>query len=229
MSYSYLEFKEQLELYAEDGYREFAKKISLSKRPVLGVRIPLIRKVVNAMPRESYEEFLAVKPVTIEEVLARGMIIDKLSYGEMLEWFDSQVSYIDDWSACDIFCAGLRKVVRGHLDEFLENKVKVLVVDSREFAVLVGLVILKTSYVEPKYLELIFETVDGLASRDEYYVKMAIAWLVSECFIKYPDETLEYFKVANLPEWTFNKTISKICDSYRVSGEMKKTLRGMRK
>ena len=229
MSYSYQELVKQLSLHAEDEYREFAERITLSKRPVLGVRIPLIRKVVNAVPRESYEELLLVRPVTIEEVLARGMIIGRLPYGEMLEWFGSQVSYIDDWSTCDIFCAGLRKVVRGHLDEFLENKVKGLVVDSREFAVRVGLVILKTSYVESKYLEYVFGVSDDLASRDEYYVKMAIAWLVSECFIKYPDETLEYLKAAKLPEWTFNKTISKICDSYRVSGEMKKILMGMRK
>lgn len=221
--------REQLALYAEDEYREFAKKITPSERPFLGVRIPLIRKVVNAVPRDCYEEILMAEPVTIEEVLARGMIIGKMPYDEMLKWFDSQVFYIDDWSTCDIFCTGLRRTVRGHLDEFLNSKVKGLVVDAWEFRARVGLVILKTSYVEPKYLDLIFGTVDDSASRDEYYVKMAIAWLLSECFIKYPDETLEYLKVAKLPKWTFNKTISKICDSYRVSGEMKKKLREMRK
>ena len=229
MSYSYQELVGQLSLHAEDGYREFAKKISLSKRPVLGVRIPLIRKLANAVPREYYEEFLAVEPVTIEEVLVRGMIIDKLPYEEMLEWFDSQVLYIDDWSTCDIFCTGLRKMVRGHLDEFLESKVRGLVVDSREFATRVGLVILKTSYMESKYLELIFGFCDDLVLRDEYYVKMAIAWLLSECFIKFPNETMSYLKVTKLPKRTFNKTVSKICDSYRVKGETKEMLRRMRK
>lgn len=219
----------QLAFYAEDEYREFARKITPSKRPFLGVRIPLIRKVANTVPRKDYEELLMAKPVALEEVLVRGMIICKLPYDEMLKWFDSQVLYIDDWSTCDVFCAGLRRVVRGHLDEFLESKVKGLVIDPREFAVRVGIVILKTSYVKQKYLEPIFEVVEDLALRDEYYVKMAIAWLIAECFIKYPDETLEYLKVTKLSKWTFNKTISKICDSYRVSGEMKKMLRGIRK
>ena len=86
MSYSYQELVKQFSLHAEDEYREFAERITLSKRPVLGVRIPLIRKVVNAVPRESYEELLSTRPVTIEEVLARGMIIGKLPYEEMLKW-----------------------------------------------------------------------------------------------------------------------------------------------
>ena len=66
-------------------------------------------------------------------------------------------------------------------------------------------------------------------AREEYYVRMAIAWLVAECFIKYPEITLGYLKVSQLPKWTFNKAISKICDSYRVDEEMKEIVRGLRK
>ena len=92
-----------------------------------------------------------------------------------------------------------------------------------------GLVILKCAYVEPDYLSLIFDRVERLASKEEYYIRMAIAWLLAECFIKFPEETLSYLKVSKLPKWTFNKTISKICDSYRVDDEMKNLLRKMRK
>lgn len=45
----------------------------------------------------------------------------------------------------------------------------------------------------------------------------------------YADETLGYLRVSRLPVWTFNKTISKICDSYRVEAGVKDILRKMRK
>ena len=79
------------------------------------------------------------------------------------------------------------------------------------------------------YFAVIFGVAERLAEREEYYVRMAIAWLVAECFIKFPDEALGYLRVSGLPSWTFNKAISKICDSYRVSDEMKEVVRGMRR
>ena len=78
------------------------------------------------------------------------------------------------------------------------------------------------------YLNVIFERVEKIASREEYYIRMALAWLLSECFIKFPAATAGYLVVSHLPKWTFNKTISKICDSYRVDDETKKMLKKMR-
>jgi len=58
---------------------------------------------------------------------------------------------------------------------------------------------------------------------------MAIAWLLAECFIKYPKETDDYLTKSKINNFTFNKTISKICDSYRVSKEEKERLKSMRR
>ena len=224
MMRDYKEFQEELGKYADDEYRVFAMKGIPCERPFVGVRIPNVRKVVDLIPREKYEEFLKVKPVAIEEVLARGMIICKMSYEEMLKYFDSQVGYIDNWCACDIFCSGLRKVIKKHQEEFLEKKVEKLLKSKDEYDVRVGLVILKSSYVDFDYLNVIFDRVEGLVEREEYYIRMAIAWLLSECFIKFPAATTGYMLASHLPKWTFNKTISKICDSYRVDDETKKML-----
>ena len=88
---------------------------------------------------------------------------------------------------------------------------------------------MKCYYVDFDYLAVIFGVVERLAEREEYYVRMAIAWLLAECFIKFPDETMSYLAVSHLPKWTYNKTISKICDSLRVDEGIKVILRGMRK
>ena len=225
---TYDELRTALAFDAEDEYRRFCMQGIPCERPFIGVRIPIIRRIVDTVAPESYVDILAVQPVAIEEVIARGVLIDKLPYAEMLKYFDSQIDYIDNWCTCDIFCSAL-KVVKKHKAEVFENKIEKLLDDKREFAVRVGVVLLKAYYVEFDYLNVIFDRVEKLCGREEYYIRMGLAWLVAECFIKFPDETLAYLEVSKLPKWTFNKTISKICDSYRVDAEMKELLRKMRK
>lgn len=226
---SYREFRTALANESDDKYRGFTMKGVPSERPFIGVRIPKIREIVTRVPIEKVADFIEEEPIAIEEVLARGMLISRLSYEKMLDWFDSQIRYIDNWCCCDIFCTELRGLIKKHRQEFLELKIEPLLRDSSEFSTRVGLVLLKSHYVDFDYLNLIFDKVEMLAKREEYYVRMAIAWLVAECFIKYPEDTFAYLKVSKLPKWTYNKTISKICDSYRVESEDKAVLRKMRK
>lgn len=225
----YTDFRTKLVSLADESYREFSMKGIPCERPFLGVRIPNIRKLVADISPEDFGEFLRVEPVAIEEVIARGFVIARLSYEEMVEVFDSQVGLLDNWCTVDTFIAALRKSVKEHEADFLERKVEGLLISTDEFATRAGLVALLDFYVKADYLQLIFDRVERLKERQEYYVRMAIAWLVAECFIKFPDEIFSYLKVSGLDKWTFNKAISKICDSYRVDEEVKEVVRGMRK
>ena len=229
MILDYEELKTELSKLADDEYREFVMKICPSERPFLGVRVPQIRDIARQVPASEISEFLKVQPVGYEEVLARGFLISRLPFDEMVRWFDSQVDCIDDWSTCDTFCSAVGKVIKKNRAAFFDAKMDDLLSDSREFAVRVGLVLLKVAYVDDDYLQVIFNRVSGLASRDEYYIRMGIAWLLCDCFIKYPTATTSFMLSSKLPKWTYNKTISKICDSYRVDEETKGLLRKMRR
>ena len=147
----------------------------------------------------------------------------------MIKLFDSQIELLDNWCTVDTFCAALRKTIKKHEAEFLNQKVEKLLKAKNEFAVRFGIVSLLDFYVKPDYLFLIYDRVETLRNRDEYYIKMALAWLLAECFIKFPDETMPYLKVSKLEPWTFNKTLSKICDSYRVDPETKTLIKTLRK
>ena len=142
---NYKELRSQLAFNADEKYRDFTMKGVPSDRPFIGVRIPIIREIVSRVPKEKISEFIKVEPVAIEEVLARGMLICRLNYDEMLARFDSQVSYIDNWCTCDIFCAGVSKSIKKHRAEFLEQKIDKLIDSKEEFPVRVGLVLLKAS------------------------------------------------------------------------------------
>ena len=244
----YSEFRTKLTTLADENYRNFSMKSIPCKRPFLGVRIPEIRKLIKEIPPEKYADFLEVSPVAIEEVLARGFLIARLDYETMLKYFDSQVELLDNWCTVDTFVVALRKPVKNHETDFLEKKVKPLLKSKKEFVLRTDLVCLLDFYVKPEYLELIFSYADKINSRilvekssdsnksgspkpgeSNYYVKMALAWLLAECFIKYPDKTYAYFTTAKLDKWTHNKAISKVCDSYRISSEVKSTLKSLRK
>ena len=58
----------------------------------------------------------------------------------------------------------------------------------------------------------------------EYYVQMSVAWLISICYIKYPSITIKYIMNNKLDDFTHNKAIQKIRESYRVSKEDKEHL-----
>ena len=61
-------------------------------------------------------------------------------------------------------------------------------------------------------------------SRGEYYIDMAIAWLISVAYVKFPGQTEALLKDNELNDFTQNKAIQKIRESYRVSREDKTRL-----
>lgn len=222
-------FRTKLISIADNDYREFVTRGIPCERPILGARIPEIRKLVKEVPLEDFDGFLQETPIALEEVLARGFLIARLSYEEMLKCFDSQIKFLDNWCTVDTFVASFRKAIKHHELDFLDRKVEPLLKSKNEFAIRAGLVCLLDFYVDFDHLFLIFDRLEYLKEHDEYYVKMSLAWLLAECFIKYPDETFIYLQYSNLPKWTFNKAISKICDSRRIVPENKTKLKQLRK
>lgn len=225
----YADFRTKLASLSDDEYRKFCMCGIPCDRQFIGVRIPEIRKLVNNIPKESIDDFIKAKPVAIEEVIARSFAIARLPYDKMIKVFDSHIEFLDNWCTVDTFCAALRKTIKKHEAEFLNQKVEKLLKAKNEFAVRFGIVSLLDFYVKPDYLFLIYDRIEALKNRDEYYIKMALAWLLAECFIKFPDETFSYLKSSSLEPWTFNKAISKICDSYRVEPELKEAVKKLRK
>lgn len=82
-------------------------------------------------------------------------------------------------------------------------------------------------YVEEDYVELVLSNLDKI-KHDGYYVKMAVAWAISICYVKFSETTLNYLKENNLDYFTYNKSLQKICESLKVSKEEKNIIRGMK-
>jgi 3-methyladenine DNA glycosylase AlkD len=50
---------------------------------------------------------------------------------------------------------------------------------------------------------------------------MAAAWLLSMCYIKFPNETTVYLQKSKLDDYTYNKSIQKITESNKIDKETK--------
>ena len=83
-------------------------------------------------------------------------------------------------------------------------------------------------FINSKNLSRIYDILNKINS-DKFYINMAEAWLVCELYVKFPKETFNFIKNNNLNKFTQNKSISKICDSYRVSKEEKEVLKKNKK
>ncbi len=66
---------------------------------------------------------------------------------------------------------------------------------------------------------------------DKQYIKEKIfeAWAISICYIKYPEKTMKYLKSNELDDFTYNKTLQKIIESYRVNKDEKNIIRNMKR
>ena len=131
---------------------------------------------------------------------------------------------LDSWCLVDTFCNSL-KFIKSNKEKYWDF-IKRLIDSDNEFIIRTGYVMILNYYLEDKYIDEVINFC--LKSSDFYYVNMAIAWLISEIFIKYPERIEELLKTKKLCEFVQNKAIDKINDSYRVLKEIKVRLRELK-
>ena len=91
-------------------------------------------------------------------------------------------------------------------------------------------VMLMDYYLEDEDIDETLDMLDGL-KHDSYYCKMGVAWAVATAMAKQREKTWEYMMQGNntLDDWTYNKAIQKMIESYRISDEDKELLRQMKR
>ena len=103
--------------------------------------------------------------------------------------------------------------------DFLEKYIK----SDKEYEIRFALVMYLEYFMTEEFIEAIFERIENITNK-EYYVQMAIAWLISIAYIKQKERTIIYIQKNSLDKFTQNKAIQKIRESYRVSKEEKESL-----
>ena len=223
------EIREKILELADEKYKEFHSGLCPNTNNIVGVRVPVLRNYAKELTKKDFREYLKnAKDEYYEEVMLQGMVIGlaKMELEERLEYITNFVPKIDNWAVCDVSCAGFKfaKKYQSEVWEFLKPYLE----SDKEFEIRFGVVMLLDFYITEEYIDKVLEILNKI-QHEGYYVKMAVAWAISICYIKFPIETMKLLQENKLDDFTYNKALQKIIESYRVSEEEKKTIKAMKR
>ncbi len=222
-------FIERLYNLQDLKYKEFHSKL-INTNSLIGVRTPELKKIAKEISKGDYEEFFKNNTHKFyEENLVHGFVLGylKVDFNDLKKYIDDFLPYIDNWAVCDMTASNLKIFNKSDLKQICFNEIKKYIYDCNPWINRFGYVLLLDYFIQEDYIDEIYKLCENY--KDEYYVKMSIAWLLSICYIKFKEKTLNFIKQNKLDAWTHNKTIQKIIESNRVSKYEKQLLKGFKR
>ncbi len=223
------EIRQELLALAEPTFQKFSAALIPGCENLLGVRIPQLRRIAQRLVREGKADYVTkAQDIYFEETMLQGLIIGnmKADVQDVLPLCEFFIPKVCNWSLCDSFCAEL-KIVKQHKElfwDFLQPYAR----SSKAYDIRVAVVLCLQYYREERYLEDLFALFCSIKHED-YYVKMAVAWAISMCFVSFPERTMTFLKKALLDDFTYNKSLQKIRESLKVDKETKEVIKKMKR
>ena len=219
-----------LELQNEE-YKKFNKKLCPDTNlKMLGIKIPVLRTIAKEIAKIRPKEYLQnVENEYFEEVILEGLVIaySKMQIEEKLELIKNFIPKIDSWAINDTFCPTLK--IKDSEKEAVWDFLQPYLQSDKEFEVRFAVIMMLDYYITDEYVDKVIKKLDQIKN-DGYYAKMAVAWTLAEIGIKYNEKAMKYLKNQNnLDKFTYNKTLQKLRESYRISPEQKEELKKMKK
>ena len=225
-----MDIRQRLINESEKDFQKFSASLIPNINNVLGVRLPKLRKIAKEIYKSGdWQEFINRSDFEyMEEVMLQGMVIGfiKQPPEKLLQLVKNFIPQIDNWAVCDTFCNSIKFVSdnKNLVWEFIQPYFK----SKNEYDIRFAYVILLSYYIDIEFIDRVFKLIDEFKD-ERYYTKMAAAWALSICYIKFPEKTLDYLNNSNLDNWTFNKSIQKICESLRVDKQTKNMLKYLKR
>lgn len=214
---------------SDEKYRKFSASLLPDVDNILGVRLPELRKLAKKIAKDDWRNFINVSDGRyFEEIMLQGMVIGyaKMDIEERLKYITEFIPKINNWSLCDSFCNGL-KFTKDNMERIFEF-IKPYLLSQKEFEVRFAVVMILDFYINERYINEILKLFDTV-KHSGYYVKMAVAWAISICYVKFPNETMKYLRNNTLDDFTYNKSLQKITESLRVDKSAKELIRSMKR
>lgn len=219
-----------LEANIDEKYQQFSRKLIPDTPDILGVRSPILRQLVREIKLSDFRPFLASVPENHEQRMLYAMLLGEcardIALDELLDLIEEFVPHINNWAVCDSLCSSL-KIASKNQEQFRPLIEKYLSSD-REFELRFAVVMLMCHYIDQRYLDLVLESYNTIRS-SHYYVRMGVAWGLSNFVIRFPERAVSFFETDTLDTWTHNKAIQKCRESFRVSDELKNELKKLKR
>lgn len=219
--------REELLALADPRYREFTASLIPGVGELLGIRIPLLRKIARRIARGDWRAFLDSLEVRyFEERLIEGLVIGYAAcpIEEKLERVARFVPRIDNWAVCDCFCWRLRADEREAMWRFIQPYFR----SDAEYDIRFAVVMALGNFVDEEHIDALLGLL-GAIRHEGYYARMGVAWAVSVCYVKFPERTEAWLDRCRLDDWTFNRSLQKIVESWRVDDAAKRRIRARKR
>lgn len=213
----------------DEKYKSFSEKLIPSSTKIYGVAIPKLRLIAKDILKDDWRGFLGIsKSDSHEELMLQGIVIAsaKTDIDEKLKYTSIFVKKINNWAICDTFCSTFKPSEKDLKKAF--DFICGYSSSKEEYELRFFIVMLISRFIDEEHIDYILTVLNNI-KHNGYYVKMAVAWALSICFIKFRDKTLTLFKNNNLDDFTHNKAIQKTCESFRVSTDDKAMIRKLKR
>jgi len=246
--------RDELLLITENDYKKFTSALIPGIENVIGVRLPILRNIAKKIVKNDWRYELAeLQDIYFEEIMLRGLIIgySNTDICETLDYVTGFVPKINNWAVCDSFCVSLkiiqenRTIVWEYLQKYLNS--------DKEFDVRFGLISILDHYIKcdengksisrrrnvtladvensseqnGEYIERILDALNCEFTQG-YYTQMAAAWTMAEAFCTFPYKTMKKLECSEMDDFTYKKTLQKICESRIPSDEVKKIIKNLK-
>ena len=233
-------------------YRDFHASLlpNIDKKSIIGVRVPTMRKIAkefaaSATPADLGKFLDKLPHKYFEENQVHLFVVERIKdREECLRRIERFLPYIDNWAVCD---GKSPKALLKDETQFLE-RIQAWLKSNHPYTVRFGVNLLMNFFLDERFSkehlklvaaidENLFDddstgaaqaSVNAARPTDRYYVQMVVAWYMATALAKQWNATFPYIKGRKLSPWIHAKSIQKACESYRITDEQKKILRGLK-
>ena len=201
-----------------ESYAAFNQRIVNTKMPVIGVRVPdlrrLARELAPDMSAAKISELLRVKDVTFDYVLLCGLLITHARLDDLvaIDLTKQYLLHVDSWAHIDTFVEKKRRFAGEIWWDFTLECLQ----SKAEFTARYGVVSLMTNFLDEAHIDQVFAALRDI-KHDGYYVKMALAWLYATAAVNFFKKTLAELENRQIDTWTRNKAYQKMRESRRFT------------
>ena len=229
MQQSFSSLDKYLKELSEDSYKDFSQRLIPNCNNMIGIRIPILRDIAKQIAKGDWRSFVSlIDDKYFENVMIHGFVLGyaKVSCDERIEYIKKFIPKINNWSVCDSACSGFKfvKNSRQEVLEFLQTYIN----SKKEFEVRFAVVMLMDYFLTNEYIDMVLNVLQEI-KHDGYYVKMAVAWAISVCFVKYREKTMKIICSQSFDDETLKMAFQKIIESKRVDEHIKEQIRGLKK
>ena len=203
-----------------ESYTAFNRRIVNTKMPVIGVRVPDLRRLAKELAGEmsaaDISRLLAAPSNLYEYVLLCGLLINraKISDEEAIRLTRQYLPCVDSWAHIDVFVEKKRRFAGEVWWDFALECLQ----NEDEFTVRYGVISLMTNFLDEAHIDQVFAVLLNV-KHDGYYVKMALAWLYATAAVHFFELTLAELENEHIDTWTRNKAYQKMRESRRFTPE----------